>query len=85
MIGTLAESGSWLPAEKSKPPRGQMFPLFAWRSGAREEVEVKDGRRPPPQAVLRILEFDFLTRIIAFMQSMGFWRWASAPRIAPTL
>src|ERR1700722_12163373 len=30
--------------------RGRISPLFAWRSGAREEFEVKDGtkgRRPP--------------------------------------
>jgi hypothetical protein len=48
--------------------------LFAWRSGAREDFEVKDksvafaafgGER-----FALVLEFEFLSRIIASMQSM---------------
>ena len=56
----------------------QISPLFAWRSGAREQFEVKDDRYAvaasgggPEGAVL---EFELLSRIIASMQSMAGWR-----------
>jgi hypothetical protein len=54
----------------------QISPLFAWRSGARDEFEVKDARSaPPPAAALRaVLEFEFVSRIIASKQSMDDWR-----------
>jgi hypothetical protein len=49
--------------------------IFAWRSGERQEFQVKDGPfGPPPKAVLRILELKFLSRIIAPAQSMKRWR-----------
>jgi hypothetical protein len=67
--------------------RGRIPSLFAWRSGAREEFEVKDksvafaasggdrhraskDARLNRRAMAIILEFEFLSRIIASMQSM---------------
>ena len=64
----------------------QSSPLFAWRSGAREQFEVKDARSaPPPAAALRaVFEFEFLSRRIAFKQSMDSWRWGRrAPGVRP--
>jgi hypothetical protein len=52
-------------------------PLFAWRSGAREEFEVKDARKRTASGGDRfaiVLEFEFLSRIIASMQSMNWYR-----------
>jgi hypothetical protein len=53
-----------------------ILPLFAWRSGARQEFEVKDAQSAPPSAAaLRaVLEFEFLSRRIAFKQPMNSWR-----------
>jgi len=66
------------PAHCRSNPLTQIPPLFAWRSGAREQFEVKDGRYAvaasgggPEGAVL---EFELLSRIIASMQSMEGWR-----------
>jgi len=46
--------------------------LFAWRSDAREEFEVKDDAQSasPPPAALRVLEFEFFSRKIAAKQTM---------------
>jgi hypothetical protein len=54
----------------------RILPLFAWRSGARQEFEGKDARRAPPSAaaVRAVLEFEFPSRRIAFQQSMDGWR-----------
>src|ERR1700676_577349 len=57
-----------LPIEEKRIPS-----LFAWRSEAREGFEVKDWRSQPPEAATAlavVLEFEFLSRIIAAMQSM---------------
>jgi hypothetical protein len=51
--------------------------LFAWRSGAREKFEVKDARERTAFGGDRfaiVLEFEFLSRIIAFMLSMSCYR-----------
>ena len=53
--------------------RVRMGSLFAWRSGARGEFEVKDARSAPPPAATPqavVLEFKFPSRIIASKQSM---------------
>ena len=68
----------------------QIPALFAWRSGAREQFEVKDDRYAvaasgggPEGAVL---EFELLSRIIASMQSMEGWRWKQrGVPVSPTL
>ena len=59
-------------------PVTQISPLFARRSGAREQFDVTDDRYAvaasgggPEGAVL---EFELLSRIIASMQSMAGWR-----------
>jgi hypothetical protein len=54
----------------------RILPLFAWRSDARKEFEVKDARRAPPSAAAfqAVLEFEFLSRIIACKPSMDGWR-----------
>ena len=61
-------------------------PLFAWRSEAREEFKVKDAKhclRGDRFAV--VLEFEFLSRIIAFKQSMNRCRYGSVrPQDHPT-
>jgi hypothetical protein len=47
--------------------------LFAWRSGAREEFQVRDAQLRVASGGDRfavVLEFEFLSRIIAFKQSM---------------
>jgi hypothetical protein len=52
--------------------------LLAWRSGAREEFEVKDDGEAVAafggDRFAIVLEFEFLSRIIASMQSMSFCR-----------
>jgi hypothetical protein len=51
--------------------------LFAWRSGAREEFEVKDAQLRAASGGDRfavVLEFEFLSRVIASKQSMKRWR-----------
>jgi hypothetical protein len=51
--------------------------LFAWRSGARDQFEVKHDREAVAaggDAQLRVLEFELISRIIASLQSMGGWR-----------
>jgi hypothetical protein len=60
----------------------QIPSLFAWRSGAREEFELKDGPegRRRRRCASRILEFEFLSRRIASKQSMKGWRWGSTGR-----
>src|SRR3984957_18591805 len=54
--------------------REQISSLFAWRSGAREELEVKDKSvafaASGGDHFVIVLEFEFLSRIIASMQSM---------------
>jgi hypothetical protein len=53
--------------------REHISSLFAWRSGAREEFEVKVCRQATAGGGDRLaidLEFEFLSRIIASMQSM---------------
>jgi hypothetical protein len=54
----------------------QIPSLFAWRSEAREEIEVRDRApaRPPEAAAAPagVLEFEFLSRVIAATQSMMF-------------
>jgi hypothetical protein len=53
---------------------GRIPSLFAWRSGAREEFEVKDDGEAVAASggdhFVIVLEFEFLSRIIASMQSM---------------
>jgi hypothetical protein len=57
---------------------GGFYQLFAWRSGAREEFEVKDdGEAVAASGGDRfaiVLDFEFLSRIIASMQSMTYCR-----------
>jgi hypothetical protein len=50
----------------------QISSLFAWRSDARDEFEVKETRSVPPSAAaLRaVLEFKFISRKMAAKQSM---------------
>jgi hypothetical protein len=57
--------------------RRQIPSLFAWRSGARKEFEVKDAPLRAASGGDRfavVLEFKCLSRIIASKQSMKTWR-----------
>jgi hypothetical protein len=49
--------------------------LFAWRSGARDQFEVKDAQLRAASGGDRfavVLEFELISRIIASMHSMNF-------------
>ena len=71
-----ARKGLSRPMTYETHGRMRILPLFAWRSDARQEFEVKDARSAPPSAAAfqAVLEFEFLSRIIASKQSMDGWR-----------
>jgi hypothetical protein len=61
-----------------KADRERIPSLFAWRSRAREEFEVKD-RLSGGDCYAVVLEFEFLSRIIASTQSMKHCRHKPRP------
>jgi hypothetical protein len=63
-------------ADCPRSRRRRILSLFAWRSEARAEFEVKDTRSAPPSmaAFQAVLEFEFRSRRIASKQSMKIWR-----------
>jgi hypothetical protein len=52
----------------------RISPLLAWRSGEREDVEVKDDLSGRRRRRASLLGFDVFSRRIVFVLSMACWR-----------